>query len=385
MKVNQVYSLVNSLYQQATGQADITAVDDTGIISIGKTVLSTADNKDAFLNVLADRIGKTLIRTLDLELEYPNLLKNSYEFGTILQKINIQPFSAKAQKAWQVGEEGFTPNQFDIDKPHVTQTFFTGANAFEFDCTIPDQMLKTAFTGAAAMTAFINGVMAAITDSMTMALNNMSHNAINNFIAEKIKVNNGVIPLITGYNAVEGTTYTQADVKELMATPSFLKYIGMVMRNHITYMGKPSTLFNNSGMVRATKRDNMHVFLSADLASAYATYLESDTFNKELLSLPNYAEYVSMQGTGNVAPNFEDNTTIKVIPASEEGEESPTTITKSYIVGLFVDKQAIVVGLEDRFSATDRNNRNRYTNFTTGATQQWVNDLSEQAVVFVLE
>ena len=39
------------------------------------------------------------------------------------------------------------------------------------------------------------------------------------------------------------------------------------------------------------------------------------------------------------------------------------------------------IGYDDRFTATDRNNRNRYTNYTSGATLQYYNDLSENGVI----
>ena len=244
MKVNQVYSTVNSIAKQMWGENALTAVDARDIISMGKTVLSSETEKDNFLSVLADRIGTTILRTLDLELDFPNLLRHSYEWGAIIQKINIQPFEAKAQKAWQVGENDFTPNQYAIDKPTVTQTFFKDSNAFEFDVTIPDQMLKTAFLGAQEFGAFVDGIMASITDSMVMALNNMSYVAIDNFIAEKLKAGNGVVNVLTGYNAQAGTSYTT--LTEALDDKEFYRYTGMIIRNIIKYMAKPSKIYNTA-------------------------------------------------------------------------------------------------------------------------------------------
>ena len=89
MKINQVYSTVNSIAKQMWGENAITAVDARGIISMGQNVLSSATERDKFLNILADRIGTTILRTLDLELDFPNLLRHSYEWGSIISKINI--------------------------------------------------------------------------------------------------------------------------------------------------------------------------------------------------------------------------------------------------------------------------------------------------------
>lgn len=381
MKINQVYSTVNSIAKQMWGENAITAVDARGIISMGQNVLSSASERDKFLNVLADRIGTTILRTLDLELDFPNLLRHSYEWGAIISKINIQPFEAKQQKAWMVGDNDFTPNQFAIDKPTVTQTFFKDANAFEFDVTIPDNMLKTAFVSAEEFGAFIDGVMASVSDSMVMALNNMSYVAIDNFIAEKVKADNGVINVLTGFNTQAGTSYST--LQEALDDKEFYRYTGMVIRNIIKYMAKPSKLYNTGGMVRATARDNMHVILSSDVVSGYTTYLSADTFHDELVAIKGYAEFVSLQGTGNSGiPTVANNTKITVVPASN-AENDNTAITVNGVIGLICDREAIAIGYDDMFNATDRNNRNRYTNYTYGCTRQWLNDLSENGVVLV--
>lgn len=381
MKINQVYSTVNSIAKQMWGENAITAVDSRDIVSMGKTVLSSETERDNFLGILADRIGKTVLRTLDLELDFPNLLRHSYEWGAIVSKINLQPFSAKQQKAWMVGDNDFTPNQFAIDKVTCSQTFFKDANAWEFDVTIPDSMLKTAFVSAEEFGAFIDGIMETISDSMVMSLNNMSYIAIDSFIAEKLKAGNGVVNVLTGYNTQAGTSYTS--LTEALDDKEFYRYTGMIIRNIIKYMAKPSKLYNMGGMVRATARDNMHVILSADLMSGYTTYLSSDTFHNELVSLDGYAEFVSLQATGvSGIPTIAGNTQINVIPPSNDDDDN-TAVTAKGIIGLICDRQAIAIGYDDEFNAVDRNNRNRYTNYTYGITRQYMLDTSESAVVLV--
>lgn len=381
MKVNQVYSTVNSIAKQMWGQNALTVVDARDIISMGKTVLSSETERDNFLSILADRIGTTILRTLDLELDFPNLLRHSYEWGAIISKINIQPFEAKQQKAWLVGSDGFTPNQFDIDKPNVTQTFFKDANAFEFDVTIPDTMLKTAFISAEEFGAFVDGIMASISDSMVMALNNMSYVAIDNFIAEKLKAGNGVFNVLTGYNAQASTSYTS--LTEALDDKEFYRYLGMSIRNIIKYMAKPSKLYNTGGMVRATARDNMHVILSSDVMSGFTSYLSADTFHDELVAIDGYAEFVTLQATGvSGIPTIAGNTQINVIPASNADNDN-TAVTAKGIIGVICDREAIGIGYDDMFNAVDRNNRNRYSNYTYGCTRQWFNDLSESGVVII--
>lgn len=380
MKVNQIYTLINSVAKQMWGEDAITATDLTGLISMGKAIVNSTTDRDLFLGALVDRIGKTIIRTLDLELDFPNLLVNDFEWGNIISKINVQPQMAKANKSWQVGENDFTPNQFEVNKVTATQTFFTDSDTWEFDYTIPDKLLNSAFTSESELSAFISSITSAVSDSMTMALNNMAYMAIDNFVAEKLKNHNGVVNVLAMYN----TQFSQSKTIDTCLTdPEFCRYASMIMNNYIKYMEKPSKLYNVDGMVRATSRNNMHILISADFASCLESYLASETYWKEYVQLPNYKEFVCLQGTGNIAPNWKDNSTINIVPSSADSGDN--AVVQKGILGIFFDRQAVAIGYTDMYSGTDRNNRNRYTNFTYSATKQYINDLSENGVVFVAD
>lgn len=383
MVVNQIYELINSVNAQMWGESAIAVHDLTGLIALGESVFSSASDRDRFLDILADRVGKTVIRNLDLEVEFPDFIKNEFEWGAILQKINIQVTDAQSSEQWNVGDENFTPNQFKIDKPRVYQTLFKGITTWEYDLTVPDKLYRSAFLGESAMASFVGGLMTAQSDSLTLAINNMSHMGIANLCAEKLKAGNGVVPLVTLYNTATGESES-VDEHSAIVTPAFYRHSGMIMRNYLKYLSKPSKLYNTGidgdKMLRATQRDNMHVLINSDFASGFSTYLTADTFNKELAELPLYKEYVSLQGTGTTAPNFVDNTKINIKPSS-----GGDAIVKSGIVGIYADRQAIGTFYEDRFTASDRNNRDRYTNYTTGMSIGWFNDLSENSVIFTLD
>ena len=382
MVVKQIYSLLNSMAKQMWGEDALSVQDMSGVISMGKTILSSENEKDNFFGVLADRIGTTILRTLDVEVDFPNMLRNSFEWGSVIQKINIQPLDASEQKAWEVGSNDFTPNQFAISKASITQTFFTNANAWEFDVTIPDTMLKTAFTNAESFGAFVDGIMSAMSDSLVMSLNNMSYSAIRNFVAEKLMAGNGIINVLKMYNEKTSHSYSLDDVVD---DKEFYRFSGMVIRNVMKYMSKPSKLYNTAGMVRATQRDNAHVLLSSDFWSGYTTYLSADTFHDEMVSLDGFREFVTLQGTGKETPDINDNTKIDVIPSSQDGKSAgqKVEVVGNGILAIICDREAIGIGYDDRFVATDRNNRNRYTNYTSGCTVQYYNDLSENGVIII--
>ena len=388
MEINQVYSLLNDINQQMWGEDALAVNDLSGIISMGNTVLSSSTNVDKFFSTLIDRIGKVIIRRLDLELDFPKLMMNEFEFGAILQKITIDPFGAKENTDWEVGSGGFTPTLLDIYPPSIHQMLFTDAVTFEMRKSLPNSILSTAFEGASQMANFMTAVTAAMVDSMTLSINNLSRTCINNFIAEKIKNSNGIVNIADMYNTAYSSTPV-TDCEEAMRTPEFLRYATNVIRKYFKYLSMPNVNYNVAGLVRATQRNNLHFLANTTFIAGLESFLYADSFRQEYLDLNNFTEVAYWQGNldnDNTSVNLPgDVTAINVIPSSEKGQLSPTAVSQSGIIAVLADRQAIGVGLNKRRSAAFNNVMDDYTTVKMSATIQYYNDLSESGIIFIAE
>ena len=386
MNYVQAYQIVNAACQQLWGSQAIATHDLSGLISLGDKVMSTNTDRDGFLNVLADRINKTLIRTLDNRIEFPTFIRNELEYGAAVMKVNVQVLSAQSAEWANVGNVGFTPNQYKIDKPIVSCKIFSDPRlCWEFDLTVPDTLYRSAFTSETEMVTFINGLMTAMDKSLTESINAMNHAALCNLIAEKFKANHNIIHILTEYNTLTSQSLT-AD--QFMHDAAALRYFSEKCDRLIKYMGQTNVLYNeginNNPMERATQRDNMRVIMSSDIAASVKFNLYSQDFNYTFEELPYYDEYVSLQGSGTTQTP-QNNMSINIIPSSEAGQTTPTAIQEDYIACVLCDREAIGTTWRDMFTATDRNNRDRYTNFTAGAGLSWFNDLSEQVCIIQLD
>ena len=388
MKPTQIYSLLNDINGQMFGSDAIAVNDLSGIISMGRSIVGNANNTDAFLGKLVDRIGKTVIRTLDLELDFPALYMDTFEFGAVLQKINVNPFDAIENVAEEVGDVGFTPSLLDIHKPSIFVRYFSDSTTAKWQVTIPDTMFMSAFESEERMSQFIDAIIKAMTDSVTISINNMSRTAINNFIAEKIKGANGVINLLTAYNTITGNTLLAANA---MYDKEFLRFSVNEIRKYIKYLSQPSVLYNmgdgaGGEVVRSTARDNMHILCLTNFVAGVEAYLESDTFHNELVALPGYTEVAYWQGNkGATSTNdFATNSSIKVTPSSEAGAQSPTDVEQSGIIAVLADRQAIAVGISRRHTGTFYNSIDQYTNMSMSFVEQYINDMSENGIIFVV-
>lgn len=381
MTYEQIYSVLNSVALEMFGSTAITVKDTSTFYALGAAIADLGDpGRDAFNNAIVDKVGKTVYRTLDVSTDFPGLMMEPYEFGGILEKIDVQPLTASESNWVNVGGESFTPSLYDINKPNISAKYFKDSATFQFNLTIPDKLYASAFKSERDMGRLISYVMNSFETSETLYVSFLNRSVINAAIAEKMEGGNNIINLVDLYNTAYNLEGDDAlDAETALLTPQFLRFAGKVIRDYIKYMEEPSVLYNDGGMVRATQRDNMHVLLATAFVSAYETNFQSDSFNKEMVSLPYFYEYKFLSGPSNTAPDAENTTSINV------KTKSGATVEASYVIGVLADRQAVFTGYFDRYSASDRNNRDRYTNFTLGDTQQSCIDLSENLVCFVLE
>lgn len=387
MVVNQVYSLLTDINHQMFGDTALQVNDLQGVISMGKTVMS--GSTDAFWNTLIDRIGKVIVRRLDAELQFPNLMRNEFEWGCAIQKLTVDVFDPIENSDWTISSGGFQPTLLDGADGTVYQTFFTGATTWAIQRRFPENILFTAFTSAEAFGAFAEAVTAAFIDSMTLSVNNMARTAINNFMAEKIKAGNGVINIADLYNATNPTVPV-VHASDALLNKDFLRFSTNVIRKYMKYLSVPNVNYNVAGRLRATQRDNLNFFCLTEYIASLESFLDSDTWHTEFVDIGEGGFNEVPYWQANLDSNGDVNevdcvSSIKVTPSSEEGQLSPTDVEQSGIIALMVDRQAIFTGVDKRRSAAFYNPIDDYTVTKLSATIQYANDTSENGLLFIIE
>lgn len=380
VKINQIYSIINTATAQMTGEP-IEVNDLKGLIALGDTVLSSNTNKDNFLNALVDRIGKTIISNRQYSAPVKSILSDSFSFGAILQKLYTEPIPATTAPHWDL-VNGSSVDQYKISKPSTRQKLFSVLNSWQLTVTIPDHQLKSAFTSAEQMAAFIDSIFTSIQNSLEVDLEALGNTAYANFIGEKIKsvkVDNKsglqVVNLLADYNTlVGGTPLTAASA---LTNSDFLKYASKTINQYIKRLERMSTLFNAEEYHRFTPANSVRVSLLSDYVASTTSYLSADTYHNELVALPNYREVQYWQGSGDTY-SFEDCSSINIVTSSGYNVE------QSGIIGLVNDVEAIALMCDNRRSNSAYNSNGEYTNFFEKADVAYLNDLSENGIVFII-
>lgn len=377
MNVNQVYSIVNNVAAQMYGDNAVRVTDMQGIISLGKDVLSSDTTKDKFLNVLVDRIGKTIISQRAYSADVSALINDSFTFGAILQKIYVAPIKASESKQWDL-TSGSSVDQYIISKPEVKQKLFSTRSTWSVTITIPDFQVSSAFTNATEMASFIDAIFLALRNSQEVYLAGMSEMCYANMIGEEVvyksQGGSNVIDLLAAYNKLMSKNLT---VSQALHDMDFLKYASMTINLYVKKMGKMSTVFNAEKYARFTPTDRMRVIMLADFTSACASYLQSNTYHDELVALPKYKEISYWQGIGDNV-NFEQASKVAIRTASGH------TLIQNGVVCMLCDEESIGLTYDNRRSKSAYNAYGEYTNFVEKADMGYFNDLSENCIVFTI-
>ena len=376
--IQQIYSIVNSVASQSMGSAAISAVDASSFIALGNSVLSSQTNTDAYLNTLVDRIGKTIFSIRAYQAADRDIVREPFEFGCILQKIYVDMPEARVNNSWNIGNNNYTPEFAPVIKPVVKQKLFNAISTWEVAVTIPDEILKTAFTSETAMAVFIDAIFTAMENMMQLAMENNINITRAAFIARKLNANStcGAINLLANYIDLTGESLT---VDTCLRDLGFLKYASQQIKLWTDRMVKMSTLFNDeAGYKRHTPKDLQVLDVLAGFDSASNIYLQADTYHNELVKMPYYNVVPYWQGSGE-GFDFDDTSSVNI------QIDANTTVDESGVLAVLFDHDAMGVTIKDRRATTERNNHDEYTNYYNKANIGYFNDMSENGIVFYIK
>lgn len=390
MKVEQIANLVNTSTKEVLGEVAIQTQDLSNVVDIGKQLID-ANAVDNYVKSLVDHIGKVIFVNRKYNGNVPSVLKDAWEYGSILEKIDADIPVAKENDSWNLTNgTDYSPNVFY--KPTVTVKFYNSKTTFEVAMSFTEKQVKESFNSADQLNGFISMLYNSVDKSMSVKMDSLIMSTINNAIATVIHSNFATVSdnnyasststqavnLLKVYNDKMGTSLT-AD--KALADKDFLKFASMTIGLYKDRLGKMSTLFNIGQKARFTPSDSLHIVALSDFMASLNSYLEADTFHNELVKLPNGIETVPYwQGSGTDY-GFDSVSNIHV--AIKNGESTAEVNAKGILAVMF-DNDAVGVTNEDRRVTTQFNPRAEFVNSWFKFDCSYFNDMNENFVVFFI-
>ena len=382
MQVAQIAPLMNSVTAEVLGQEAITVAEDlSNVVDLGNAIFN-ADAVENYARKLVDHIGRMVFVDRPYTGRAPRVLMDGWEFGSVLEKVRTELPEAEENESWELEDRNsYDPNVFY--QPKISAKFFNKRVTFEVPMSFTERQVKSAFSNAIQLNAFLSMIYTSIENSMTIKLDSLVMRTIDNMAAEVVysEYQGAELNTKSGVRAVNLLKlYNDAHSTELIAEaaitdPGFLRFAAYTLALYTDRMGTMSSLFNVGGTVKHTPRDRMHIVMLSDFARGADIYLQSDTFHNELTRLPaaDLVPYWQGSGTGY---SFADVSNVNVKTASGN------TVSVTGLLAVVFDRDALGVTNMDRRTTTNYNPKAEFVSEWHKMDAGYFNDLDENFVAF---
>ena len=392
MKITQIASVLNAaIAQEVVGEVDLIQEDLSNLVDVGKIVttsLSASGNTNSFVSTLIDRIGKVQYVDRTYTSQAPNILKDSFEYGSILMKVRAEVPDFQENTSWKIGaldgmgiKDADELDPFVISTPTAQQKVYNSKITYEAPITISELMLKQAFTSPAEMGRFIAMIENRIQLKMALSTDALIMRTINNLIGLKIGASSAnVVNLLAIYNAAVGAGNALTAEAALRST-EFLRFATKTIALYKDYLKTASVKYNEGDYLTFTPADRLKFVVLSEFAKDMETYLYADTFHNEFVKMNGFSTVPFWQSQGDGVDDYNIRSALDI--KCTDGTNS-YSVVQSGIVGVMFDEEAAAVVNENYRVTSQYNPRGEYTNYFYKWDAGYMNDTYENCVVFLV-
>ena len=383
MTFEDASAILNNIRQQVTGEASIAPVNTAEFVSVGTTLLQSG--YDPVLNAITQMVTKTIFSIRPYSRKFGGIKVDSEMWGSIVRKLAV------ADKAWEENKEfdlvdGQSIDHWVVSKPDVLELKFYGSEDFAKHYTVFKDQLNNAFNSVGEFSRFMTMIVQNVSDMIEQNFESIARMIIANYVGGKKVANNGVIHLLTEYNAETGLSLTNVTVFAPSNFGDFMKWVYARIATLTSLMTERSTEFqiNVTGkpITRHTPFEYQKVYLYAKLLNDMNARVLADTFHYDFIEYAdveavNYWQCIESPMSIDVTPNYLD-----VDGSIKTGAEQNI----SNLVGVIFDREALGYTVMNEWSATTGLNASGgYWNTWYHFLMKWWVDYSEKGLILLLD
>lgn len=384
MSFEQAATLLNAIQNQVTGTTNVTATNVDEFISVAQKTI--AAGYDPVLNAITQVIGRTIFSIRPYSSKLRSLIMDEQKWGSITRKLSI------SDKDWETSQEfnltdGSSVDPWVISKPNILQMNYYGAAVYQRHYTIFKDQLDNAFRGPDEFGRFMTMVTQNCLDIIEQTHESIARLTIGNFVTGKLAANNGVIHLVTEYNAETGENLTTADVFAPANIGPFTKWLFARIDDLTNMMTQRTGLYQiqvtGNEINRHSPLTRQKVYMYSKMLAEINARVKADTYHDTYLELSDVVSIPYWQGTDsrmeiNMLPTYLQTDGTLTQPGSAVQEEN--------VLGVIFDEEAMGMTIVNQWQASSGlNPSGGYFNMFYHFTERWFNDFTEKGLVLVLD
>lgn len=398
MTVFQAGTILQSLVQQATGQAVISATTPGEFISVAQTALKTG--YDPIINTISQMWGRTIFSIRPYSRKFSGLEMSMERWGNAVRKLSIadKPIEDDARFKWPVGYDatqtanplgnGQSVDMYALNKPDILQVNFYGQSVYENSYTILKDQFDVAFTSPDEFMRFNSMVTGNRSDKLEQYRENIARGILANYIGSILSEAQDarVVHLLTEYNAETGLTLTAQAIYQPDNFPSFMQWVYARVATISRMMTERSemyqTVINGKHVMRHTPAARQKVYLYAKAMDQFDAMVKANSFHD------NYLKYTDYEGV-NFWQSIETPDSISVTPVYTSTAGVATTgekVEQAGIFGVIFDEEALGYAQVNSWAGvTPFNAKGGYWNTYDHVNFRAIMDMSEKGVLLLLD
>lgn len=383
MSIEQGYTLITALHEQATGETAVTPTDLSSFISVAQKTRQAGTEK--VMNALSILLTRTMIEVIPYERKFSGLQVTADRWGGLVRKISFADQDPESDPTYDLSAATYDP--FVINKPTVLQTNYVGSVVWKKNYTQFTKNIDEAFQNPQAFAEWVSGLLTHMENEREQWLEEVARSSIANMIAAKADGDaSNVIKLLTEYNTATGLSLTATTVMQPANFKAFAAWAVSRIEEISRLMTERSSLFQMKitgyDINRHTPRADQKVYLQAKFKEAFEKMVLADTYHDNYLKLADnegvsYWQAIDDPYTVSAKPVYIDSTgAVKVATAN---------VVVENVIGVMFDRDAVGYNIYDQsVEASPYNQMGQYYNLTSHARVQLQNDLTEKFVVLQL-
>ena len=389
MTFEQAASILNAIHGQVTGEDSIAPVDTSEFISVATKTI--AAGYDPVLQAITQMVTRTIFSIRPYERQFRGIMMDSQKWGAIVRKMAISDKDWEDSQEFAL-EEGQSIDMFKVNKPNVLQLNFYGAVVYQRHYTIFKDQLDSAFTGPDEFGRFMTMVTQNCMDIIEQTHENIARATIANFVLGKVAAagldgSDGVVHLVTEYNAETGETLTSSTIYDPDNIGNFVKWVYARIADLTDLMRERSGKFQiqveGNELNRHTPLDRQKVYLFSKFLEEINARVKADTYHDNFLELSDVEAVTFFQ-------NINDRQKVSGKPTYLATDGTLTTPAENVVVenllGVIFDEEALGMTVVNQWSATTPlNAAGGYWNMFYHFTERYYNDFTEKGIVLMLD
>lgn len=385
MATEDVYTLLNALHTQATGQTGIAPTNMEDFVSMANSTLQAGT--DTVYSALMQAIGRTIFSSRPYRAKFSGIEADAGRWGGIRRKISIADKNITAEEAYHP-VDGQSVDHYTINKNDVIEMRYYGTDVYQDEFTTFRDQLINAFQGPEQLGSFVALQTQEMNNKWEQYREEMVRGNLINFIAAKNSISNGVIHLLTEYNTLTGIT--PALTAQTVWQPGNVEPFFRWVRSRINTLSRRMTersqeyqqVLTGHKLMRHTPYANQKIYLQADCLDMIDAMVNTVTYHDEPLA---YADVEGVSYWQAIEDPMKINAT--AVYLKPDGTVDTTAAqTLDSVFGMIFDEDAIAYNLKDWIlTTTPLNAKGLYWNTFLTVNIQLMQDLTEKGIILLLD